>query len=104
LIEEWLGFVKQAALLETGLAIEVAECATLLKGYGETYKRGQKNFRTIMTQLVDPALMPERDVDADRTRIAQARAAALADPDGVSLAKVLNPPPKARPALAAASD
>ncbi|HEX7926692.1 MAG TPA: DUF6537 domain-containing protein, partial [bacterium] len=91
-IESWLTFVQQAALLDAGLAIEVAECATLLKGYGDTYKRGQKNYQAIVTQLVDPALMPGRDAAADRARIAQARAAALADPEGASLAKLLKLP------------
>ena len=67
--------------LDDDLALEVAECARLIKGYGDTSKRGSANYRLIETRIIDPVLggrMPTaRGLDA----IASARAAALADPD-----------------------
>ena len=71
------------------LALEIAECARLIKGYGDTLKRGAANYATIEAQVIRPVLagaMPlARGIDA----IASARAAALADPDGESLAQCL---------------
>jgi indolepyruvate ferredoxin oxidoreductase alpha subunit len=88
-IESWLQSIARAAPLSAELAIEVAECARLIKGYGDTHKRGSDNYRVIVAQIVEPALgnqMPlQRAVDA----IASARTAALLDPEGEALAKCL---------------
>ena len=88
-IENWLTLIADAALLSPALALEVAECARLIKGYGDTHARGIGNFRTIETSLIRPALAgrisPARAVDA----VASARTAALLDPEGESLAKCL---------------
>ena len=88
-IESWLSLVARAAPLSAELAIEVAECARLIKGYGDTHKRGSDNYRLIATQVIAPALagaMPPRQaVDA----VASVRTAALLDPEGEALAKCL---------------
>src|SRR5258706_3279634 len=39
LIERWLGLVREAAAKSVPLALQIAACATLLKGYGETHLR-----------------------------------------------------------------
>jgi indolepyruvate ferredoxin oxidoreductase beta subunit len=86
-IEAWLGLIKQA--VSTELALEIVECAGLIKGYGDTHKRGSANCARIIEAVVTPALAGEiplaRAVDA----IASARAAALADPEGESLDRCL---------------
>jgi indolepyruvate ferredoxin oxidoreductase beta subunit len=88
-IEAWLGLVTQAAARSAELALEIVECARLIKGYGDTHKRGGLNYERIAATVVAPALAghipPHRAVDA----IASARTAALADPDGESLARCL---------------
>jgi indolepyruvate ferredoxin oxidoreductase beta subunit len=88
-IEAWLGRVIKAARLSADLALEVAECARLIKGYGDTLKRGSANYRLIETRVIDPVLAgrmpPARGLDA----IASARAAALADPEGEALTRCL---------------
>lgn len=105
-IDQWLATVRQAAALDSGLAVEVAECARLIKGYGDTYKRGLRNYETILARLVAPALMPGADPATWSRHIAAARTAALADPEGKALSQAIRqvqevtvPPP-----LAAASD
>ena len=45
-IEAWLKRVTAAAKLSPELALEVAECARLIKGYGDTWKRGFGNYQT----------------------------------------------------------
>jgi indolepyruvate ferredoxin oxidoreductase beta subunit len=89
-IESWLGLIVEAARQSAGLALEVAECARLIKGYGDTYARGLGNYRIIEARLIRPALAgqipPARATDA----AASARTAALVDPEGESLAKCLS--------------
>jgi indolepyruvate ferredoxin oxidoreductase beta subunit len=89
-IESWLAMVTDAALLSPALALEVAECARLIKGYGSTHKRGTQNFQTIETRLIRPALQGQIPVQDAIDGIASARTAALLDPEGNSLAKCLD--------------
>ena len=88
-IDAWLRLIAEAARLSGDLALEIAECARLIKGYGDTLKRGSANYRLIETRIIQPILagrMPlARGIDA----IASARAAALADPEGEALARCL---------------
>ena len=55
-IEAWLRLIVQAASLSVELAIEIAECAGLIKGYGDTHRRGSANYNAIATQVIAPAL------------------------------------------------
>ena len=90
LIERWLGLVRDAAARDVALAIEIAECARLIKGYGETHRRGKANFLAIVDALVEnPATADPREQAA---AIRKAREAALADPDGQALGKTLGKP------------
>jgi indolepyruvate ferredoxin oxidoreductase, beta subunit len=90
LIERWLGLVKDAAARDLRLATEIAECARLIKGYGETHRRGKANFLAIVDALVEnPATADPREQAA---AIRKAREAALADPEGQALGKTLGKP------------
>ena len=71
------------------LALEVAECARLIKGYGDTWKRGAANYATIEARVIAPVLEGRMRVRAGIDAIASARTAALLDPEGESLAKAL---------------
>jgi indolepyruvate ferredoxin oxidoreductase beta subunit len=88
-IESWLALICDAAQHSAELAIEVAECARLIKGYGDTHKRGLDNFRTIEARVVRPALAGDMSVGRAVDAIASARTAALVDPEGESLARCL---------------
>jgi indolepyruvate ferredoxin oxidoreductase alpha subunit len=88
-IERWLGLIVQAATQSTELALEIAECARLIKGYGDTHKRGTGNYHLIETQVIQPALAGQTPLRQAADAIASARTAALVDPDGESLAKCL---------------
>jgi indolepyruvate ferredoxin oxidoreductase beta subunit len=90
LIERWLGHVAEAAKRDAALAREIAECARLIKGYGETHRRGKASFLAIMDALVEnPATAEAREQAA---AIRKAREAALADPEGQALGKALGKP------------
>jgi indolepyruvate ferredoxin oxidoreductase beta subunit len=89
-VESWLTHILTATTYSTELAMEIAECARLIKGYGDTYARGLASYRAIEARVIRPALAgqiaPARAADA----IASARTAALVDPEGMSLAKCLD--------------
>ena len=90
LIESWLALVADAAKRDAGLALEVAECARLIKGYGETHRRGKANFLAIVDALIqNPATASPRE---QAVAIRKAREAALADPEGQALGTTLGKP------------
>ncbi|MGH8668571.1 MAG: DUF6537 domain-containing protein, partial [Burkholderiales bacterium] len=90
LIDGWLGLVGDAAKRDPVLALEVAECARLIKGYGETHRRGKANFLAIVDALIqNPATSGPREQAA---AIRKAREAALADPEGKALGSALGKP------------
>ncbi|MEX0637150.1 MAG: DUF6537 domain-containing protein [Burkholderiales bacterium] len=90
LIERWLAAVRAAAPRSTPLALEIAACAGLLKGYGETHRRGRANFLAILDALVEnPAA---GDAAARAAAIRNARVAALSDPEQKALEKTLGRP------------
>jgi indolepyruvate ferredoxin oxidoreductase beta subunit len=83
-IEHWLGQVKDIAQSDYALALEVAECPRLVKGYGDTYMLGSRNFERLMQAL--PRL---RQMDNPAARLRNLREAALADDTGKKLENAL---------------
>ncbi len=89
-IDAWLALDRRGRRTSRrDLALEIAECARLIKGYGDTHKRGAANYRLIETQVIRPALAGHIPLQLAIDAIASARTAALVDPDGESLAKCL---------------
>lgn len=88
-IERWLTAIRAAAPIGSDLAREIAESARLIKGYGDTYKRGLQNYRRISEEVIAPALAGRLIPRAAADAVANARVAALADPDGESLSRTL---------------
>ncbi|BAL24199.1 indolepyruvate oxidoreductase subunit beta family protein [Azoarcus sp. KH32C] len=93
LIERWLSAVERALPQTPSLALELARCGRLIKGYGDTATRGQRSMQLILEQAEHDSSDPERLAG----RVAQARGAALADPEGRALARALGIP-EPRPA------
>ena len=77
LIERWLSATRTALELDRQTGLEIIDCARLVKGYGETHRRGSGNLTRILAELVEPALASGQTGRAGE--IAQAKAAALAD-------------------------
>ena len=89
-IERWLGQIRAGQSISIELARGIAELAGLIKGYGDTYKRGFGNYRRISDEVIAPALAGRLAPRVAADAIANARVAALADPDGEALAKTLS--------------
>jgi len=88
-IDAWLALIVEAAKQSTDLALEVAECARLIKGYGDTHARGTANYAVIEARVIRPALAGHIPIARAADAVASARTAALVDPEGESLAKCL---------------
>jgi indolepyruvate ferredoxin oxidoreductase beta subunit len=83
-IEAWLKQIAEIAPRNYGLAVELAECQTLVKGYGDTHERGWSSFSQISS--LAPSLVSEPE-GADRLRAL--REAALADDSGAQLERAI---------------
>jgi indolepyruvate ferredoxin oxidoreductase beta subunit len=86
-IAAWLSLIVEAATRSAEIALEVAACAGLIKGYGDTHERGTANYRLIEDEVIRPMLAGPAAFAADA--IASARAAALSDPEGEALARCI---------------
>jgi len=84
-IENWLSKVKELSAVDYDLACEAAECARLIKGYGDTHALGSRNFESLMQAI--PVL---RQKDGAAARLKNLREAALADDTGRKLADALH--------------
>ncbi len=103
-IERWLEQIRAAARLSVDLAREIAELARLIKGYGDTYKRGLGNYRRISDEVIAPALAGRLSPRTAADAVANARVAALADPEGETLSKTLAAIASASPPLRQAAE
>jgi indolepyruvate ferredoxin oxidoreductase, beta subunit len=83
-IDTWLKDIPSLAGQDYALAIEFAECPRVLKGYGETYALGLRNFNAIMAAI--PRL---KGVPNAAVRLKELREAALADERGQKLSEAL---------------
>ncbi|HXB72162.1 MAG TPA: indolepyruvate oxidoreductase subunit beta family protein [Candidatus Acidoferrales bacterium] len=81
---EWLAQVAALAPEDYALALEVAECPRLIKGYGATNTLGNRNFDAVMGAIPMLRSMPCPAAGAKKLR-----QAALADESGGKLAEAL---------------
>jgi len=94
LIERWLAAVQAVATHDATLALAVISCARLVKGYGQTHRRGSANLVRILETVIEPAVQHSGSFSAQD--ISQVREAALADESGGALDHILQqiaPPP-----------
>jgi indolepyruvate ferredoxin oxidoreductase beta subunit len=83
-IEAWLARIGAVAPRDPALALEIARCQRLVKGYGDTHARGWSNFQRLMQETDRLAGAPDAAL-----RLAALCDAALADENGHALAKAL---------------
>jgi indolepyruvate ferredoxin oxidoreductase beta subunit len=83
-IRDWLARIESIGPRDPALALEVARCQRLVKGYGDTHARGWGNFERLM-QAIDR--LPAGTLDAAGLR--SLRDAALADEGGAALRAAL---------------
>jgi len=91
LIERWLSAI--AAAPDPRLALEIALCGRLIKGYGDTNRRAKASFLRIFDTLVEGGALVGGgtlvDPQARGEAVRAAREGALADPEGRGLEATL---------------
>jgi len=83
-IEAWLVQIADAAGRNPALAVEVAQCQRLVKGYSDTHTRGTQNYDTLM------AALQRADGNLAPAILRELRDAALADEHGNQLRAALS--------------
>jgi len=82
-IEAWLARIAATAARHPELAVEVARCQRLVKGYSDTHERGVRNFETVM------AAVEKGGIALAPATLRELREAALADEHGHALGATL---------------
>ena len=82
-IETWLAQIATTAALNPALAVEVAQCQRLVKGYSDTHERGVRNFEAVM------AAVKKGGAAVAPATVRELRDAALADEHGHQLGAAL---------------
>ena len=83
-IEAWLSRIAETAPRNAELAVEIAQCQRLVKGYSDTHERGVRNFDTVM------AAVERAGTTLAPATLRELREAALADEHGAKLKLVLS--------------
>ena len=70
-IEAWLAEIVRVAAIDPALAVEVAQCQRLVKGYGDTHERGWRSFAHTRSNAAPPKArraLARRDLQGRSTR------------------------------------
>jgi indolepyruvate ferredoxin oxidoreductase beta subunit len=79
-IDAWLDLVARAQAVSSDFAIQTAELARLVKGYGETHRRGIKSYDDLVEKMVRPALAQGTAVEEPAAQLRGALKGLLAQP------------------------
>ena len=85
----WLDHITRALDIAPEAAVEIAETAKIVRGYGSTYTRGMRNWRLIAGEMIMPCLDGRLPAALLADGVLQARLAALKDPEGQALDRVV---------------
>jgi indolepyruvate ferredoxin oxidoreductase beta subunit len=83
-MELWLQQIRGLAALDYALAVEIAECQNLVKGYGDTHERGWRSFSEICALAAGLA-----GTSKGAQQLRALREAALADDTGAKLGQAI---------------
>ncbi len=79
-IEAWLSLVAEARSVSSAFALQTADLARLVKGYGDTYRRGQETYRQVVRDMVRPVIEKKTPVEDPEAQLKGAIAGILASP------------------------
>lgn len=83
-VDAWLADIRAVQTRDYELAVEIASCQQLIRGYGDTHARGGRRFEQVMAALQPVAMLPDA-----AQRLRRWREAALADEEGLTLDREL---------------
>jgi len=82
-IDRWLGAIKRFGLasLDRELVLEIVRCAGLIRGYGDTQRRGRQAFERIFDTLIENEAAASQGLVKLKQALRGMLDAALANPD-----------------------
>jgi indolepyruvate ferredoxin oxidoreductase beta subunit len=83
-LKTWLGSIQSIVSSDYELAIAISECQQLIKGYGDTHRRGSANYDAILSSIERVRLR-----NNGATVLRELIHAALADEHGQALGRML---------------
>lgn len=89
-VERWLHMIDRALVKRPAAAAAVIASATMIHGYGDTYRQGLADWHAIIDGLAKPTFDGVLDLPDLAAAVAQARAAATPDPRQVSLRREID--------------
>jgi len=66
-INRWLHTIDLAAQISYSFGLQVVECASMIKGYSGTYRKGLKDFNRIIQEIIEPAIVRQEDASVEVT-------------------------------------
>lgn len=91
-MQAWWSAMQNVTSKSAQMGLALAGLPQVLKGYGDTQKRGRENYERIWNEHLTPVLTSHQDLDLAAVALNKAITAALADPEGH-----LNKPVKVHP-------
>jgi len=88
-VERWLDLAERTLAQDAEAAKAVVASASLVKGYGETMKRGLQNWNRLADFVIEPFLEGRLPREQFAGAVTQGRLAALADPSGKPLGAMI---------------
>ena len=88
-VERWLHMIDRSLTKQPKAVFEVVQTARLIEGYGDSYRKGLADWNLIIDSLAKPAFDGVLVLPDLTAALAQARATALHDAQGVELRKVI---------------
>lgn len=88
-VDQWLDLVGRALDHDPQAALEIAESAKLVRGYGATLKRGLRNWNLVVSRIIEPCQDGIYPVAMFADAVLQARLAAVKDPEGSALDRMI---------------
>lgn len=89
-VERWLHMIDRALVKRPEAVQEVVTSAEIIHGYGKRYSQTLANWHLLIDSLAKPVFDGKQRVDDLPAALAEARAAAVSDPTGVELRKVID--------------
>jgi hypothetical protein len=89
-VERWLHMIDRSLVKQPAAAPEIVQTATMIEGYGDTYRQGLADWHLMIDNLAKPTfdgVLPLADLAG---AIAEARAAARPDPRQAALKRKID--------------
>jgi uncharacterized protein DUF6537 len=88
-VERWLHMIERSLIKQPEAVAAIVETATMVQGYGHVYRQGLADWHLIIDGLAKPTFDGVLKLEDLASAIAEARAAAMADPRHAALKRTI---------------